>query len=539
MNAMTAQKDKGKSLLTAMAPAILIVALSFICIDNVKILRPDDESLYVQIAREMFARGDIWTPIWCGEYAFYKPPFVYWLIMLGFIVQEGTFLAARIPIAAVSIATVALTYLLGRDLCSRNAGLVAAAMTATSLGFEIYGKIAMMDVPLAFLITLSIFLLHRALREHSTLYVYLFCAAAGLSTLVKGPISLIIVLLCAVSYAVIIGETGFFLRARLIPAWILMLALVLLWPAALCCKGQFRLWYDFFILRENLGKFNDLHYPGFLMIQSYMIYLFPWSPLLLASLWVVVKKKLYREKAVLLFLLWMLAVLLVHLLPATKLKHYVIPAIPAGALLIAAVLDKYSEERAVATGKAFVQALTAGTIIFLMALLRLAQDTYAVCLILIAVCALISSMICGWKGRGYLNAVAAYGCAILFVYPALNAFTFERLPKDALPVIGEAPLAVVRLQTYVYTADLGRYTPQIINPVDFNRFLYDKGIVLISEGDLADFRSVRGFHLAPVKILYRWRQWKPGMPISGIVQSLKTGREEGLVEELYLVKADN
>jgi len=52
---MTARKDKGKSLLTAIAPAILIVALSFICIDNVKILRPDDESLYVQIAREMFA----------------------------------------------------------------------------------------------------------------------------------------------------------------------------------------------------------------------------------------------------------------------------------------------------------------------------------------------------------------------------------------------------------------------------------------------------------------------------------------------------
>lgn len=536
---MTGQTDTGKNLINTAALVLLLVALSFICIDNLKILRPDDESLYVQIAREMFAKGDIWTPLWCGEYAFYKPPFVYWLIMLGFAVFGKSFLAARILIAAVSIATVLLTFYLGKELHSRRAGLLAAAMTATSLGFVIYGKIAMMDIPLSFLITLAIFFFHRAVKEHSTPCVYLFCIAAGISTLVKGPISLVIIILCALSYVVIRKETAFFLRLKLLPALLLLILIMGLWPMALYCKGQFQQWFDFFIIRENFGKFSDLHYPGFLMIQSYLMYLFPWSPLLLASLWIVIKKKLYRDKAILLFLLWMLAVLAVHLLPATKLKHYVIPAIPAGALLIAAVIEMYPKERACLVGKAAVQLLTGCTVVFLIALLRLTHDGEAICLILMAVCALAVTLIYSGKGREYLTAVAGYGCALLFIYPALNAFTFERLPSEALPLINNTPVAVIHLQTYVYTADLGRYTPQIINHVDYNRFLYDRGgIVLISESDLESFKSVKNFKLAPVTILYRWRQWKPGMPMSDIILSLQSGSCERLTEELYLVKAD-
>lgn len=537
---MTEQADTGKNLINTAALVLLLVVLSFICIDNLKILRPDDESLYVQIAREMFAEGDIWTPVWCGEYAFYKPPFTYWLIMLGFAIFGKTFLAARILIAAVSVATVFLTFYLGNELHSRRTGLLAAAMTATSLGFIIYGKIAMMDIPLSFLIILSIFFFHRAVKNHSTAYVYLFCLTAGFSTLVKGPVSLIIIILCALPYVIIKNETAFFLHLKLLPALLLLIFVMALWPLALYCKGQFQHWFDFFIIRENFGKFSDLHYPGFLMIQSYLIYLFPWSPLLLTSLWIVVKKKLYRDKAILLFILWIIAVLAVHLLPATKLKHYVIPAIPAGALLIAAVLEMYPGERASLIGKAAVQLLTGCSVVVLIALLRLTHDAAAISLILLAVCALAVTLIYSGNDRDYLKAVAGYGCALLFIYPALNAFTFERMPSEALPLINDTPVAVIRLQTYVYTADLGRYTPQIVNHVDYNRFLYDRnGIVLISESDLENFRSVKNFKLAPVKILYRWRQWKPVMPISDIILSLQSGSYDNLTEELHLVKADS
>ncbi len=535
---MEEQTDTGKKLFVTAALILLLVALSFICIDSLKILRPDDESLYVQIAREMFARHDIWAPIWCGEYAFYKPPFVYWLIMLGFTAFGSSFLAARIPIVTVSIATIFLTYCLGRELHSRKAGLLAAAMTATSLGFVIYGKIAMMDIPLTFLITLAVFFFQRAVKEQSTPYVYLFCLASGLSTLVKGPISLVIILLFALSYVIITKEAAFFLRLSLLPAWLFLALLAGLWPIALYCKGLYQQWFDFFIIRENFGKFSDLHYPGFLMIQSFLIYLFPWSPLLVASLWILVKKKLYRNKAILLFLLWMLAVLVVHLFPATKLKHYVIPAIPAGALLIAAAIELYPKERACMLGKAVVQILAAAAILFLAAMLRLTHDAGAICLILIAVCSLVVTFIYSGRGKDYLTAVAGYGCALLFIYPALNAFTYERLPGEALTLLKDNPVAVVRLQTYVYTADAGRYTPQIINHVDFNRFLYNHGIVLISESDLESFKAVRSFRLAPVRILYRWRQWKPRMPLSDIIASLNSGSCERLTEELYLVKED-
>jgi len=517
-------------------PAILISLLAFVALGETRLYRPDDESLYVDIARDMFNRGEAWIPTWLGEHAFYKPPLTYWVSMAGFMVMGPSLLAARIPVAILSLLTVYMVYLIGRDLSSRNAGILASLFTATSLGFISYGRTVMMDMPLCFNITLSMYLFHRTLREKTPLWLMLFFVSTGLSTLIKGPISYIIIMAACLPYVAIRKEWKFFLTPWTAGGILLSLFFLILWPLAMYFKGCFQEWWSFFIVRENLGKFNDIHYPFYLIIGYFTQYLLPWAPLLLSALCLMVARKEYRKPEIIFNLVWLLSILVIHMLPATKLKHYALPAIPPAALLTAILAERYWNEKAMKAGVAGFLTLLGITIALNLALLRFAMEWQ--CLVLLAAAAL-SSVLSFFAIAGKKDMVAgalAFCCSLIFLIPGLSGLVYDRLPSSALPFLKSRDVAVVRLQTYVYTCDTGKYTPQLTTATEFGISLNKGARVIISESDLAEFQNEKGYKLPAITRVYAWKQWKTMLKAGEIQKALWTGNSQDLIENLYIVE---
>ena len=104
---------------------------------------------------------------------FEKPPFLFWLMAASSSAFGLTEFALRPPTAIFAIGAVVSQYVAGRRLGGRLAGIMAAVLLLGVPQFVAYSRLAMTDVPLAALGTLSmVFVLYGEKRRALT-------AAAG------------------------------------------------------------------------------------------------------------------------------------------------------------------------------------------------------------------------------------------------------------------------------------------------------------------------------------------------------------------------
>jgi len=198
----------------------------------------DDEYLYIKIAMEMFNKGELWVPLWVGEEAFYKPPFNYWLMMLFFKAGGVSFIIARLSIAFISLLNVYYLYCLGEKLYDRKEAFLSGLIFATSFGFIVYGKTGMMDMPFTFFITASIYYFYRAFQEKSFFFASLFLILTGASSLVKGPVSILILGLFAFLFLLIFGGWKIFFNIKSLVGWTGGLFFIFLWPLGIYFSGK-------------------------------------------------------------------------------------------------------------------------------------------------------------------------------------------------------------------------------------------------------------------------------------------------------------
>ena len=147
-------------------------------------MRDWDEATYAAVAREMRAQGRWLSPQLDGRAFFDKPPLVLWLIASAQALLGDSELAARLPIALLGVFGIAATYLLGRRLAGRGAGLLAAAILASSPQWLRFSRQAMLDVPLATALAFSFL---GALTANWVL----LGGALGAALMIKGPAALL------------------------------------------------------------------------------------------------------------------------------------------------------------------------------------------------------------------------------------------------------------------------------------------------------------------------------------------------------------
>jgi 4-amino-4-deoxy-L-arabinose transferase-like glycosyltransferase len=330
-----------------------------------------DEPRYARIAAEMMLENRWVTPTLEGRPWLEKPPLYYWLTMPIFRLAGQGETAARLGPALSALWTALVVYWLGCALWSRLAGLIGASALLTMVGFVAFGRSASTDMPMAACMTTALAILAvAAVREDQppwkVLAGYVFL---GLAILAKGPVALVL--------AVGIGACYWALRDRWelkrwhpIAGFAIVLAVSLPWFWLAFRQNGFGFILVFFI-NHNLARYvTDIHHhtqPVYYYLPVILGLMFPWTAWLLFSASGNALRSLRRWRewnpADLFLGCWILFPLLFFSIARSKLPGYLVPVLPAVALIVGSKFAGWIEKgSAPRRGAALAHALVSAAI---------------------------------------------------------------------------------------------------------------------------------------------------------------------------------
>ncbi len=316
------------------------------------------EALFVEVGRQMAERGDWVTPWWNGTTFFDYPVWGYWMVALSFRLFGVSEWAARLPVAlaasAVVLAGFALLWVCGAasepGVRRWQRAWLGGALLALNPGWVGWGRSSVTDMFLASAIALSLFGFflsysqsERPLpRRVGYVAMPLFSAIAVLA---KGPVGLVLPGLVIVAFLLCQGQLLPVLRRMPMAA---MAAGFLLLAApwyVLAARADGMGFVGGFFGFSNVARFTSVLYghagPWYFYLPWSLLLLLPWSlqlPLAIARLryWRLGWWRAQPRGAQLapFCLIWFLLVLLFFSAAATKLAGYILPLVPAGALLL-------------------------------------------------------------------------------------------------------------------------------------------------------------------------------------------------------------
>lgn len=291
------------------------------------------ESNYALTSKEMVLSGDWMSPQIYGNYWYDKPIFYYWLLSSSFAVFGFNEFAARLPAALFGTANVLFIYWFTGKAFSKKAALPAALIFLSSLETWLLSKAIITDSTLFFFMSASVAFFYLGYMENRN-YYYLCYVFAGLATLTKGPIGILLPGLACFLFLIYQKNVKEILRAKLFTGLLLFLAVTLPWYGMMTAiHGK-----DF--LLNFLGVHNFLRatvseHPSqnkwYYYLLIYLAGFFPYSFVLPISLYKKWKSKALDLRAagegVHLLVIYGFTVFLFFQLIATKYTTYTFPTL--------------------------------------------------------------------------------------------------------------------------------------------------------------------------------------------------------------------
>jgi len=303
-----------------------------------------DEPRYAQVAREMLARHDWITPTLGGKPWLEKPPLYYWQAILAYSIFGVSDWAARLPSAVDATLMVVAIYLFLKRF-RPGFQLDGALMTASAAGVIGFARAASTDMPLAATFTIALLAWYAWYESESRRYLAIFYCFLALGMLAKGPVAPLMAAMIIVIFVAKKGDFRLLVRTLWIPGILLFCAFAVPWYVAVQINNpQF---LRVFIFEHNLARFgtNLYHHPEpfWYFVPVTLIGLIPWTVFVAASWaetirvwWAERQQMLESEDALNAFLvIWLIVPVLFFSLSRSKLPGYIVPALPAGTLLLA------------------------------------------------------------------------------------------------------------------------------------------------------------------------------------------------------------
>jgi 4-amino-4-deoxy-L-arabinose transferase-like glycosyltransferase len=303
------------------------------------------ESYFALGARLMVEQGDWLTPHAPDELPLNKPPITYWAMGASYKLFGASYGAARVPSVVAALLILALVYLLGARISGQRGGLVSIAMLGSSYLFLSFARMAMSDMLLSLFVTVSLacFILAVTGEVRSQAMVLFGYVALAMGVLTKGPVAVVLV-------ATPIGLELLFRRSRaglremqIVPGLILFLLIGVPYFLLVYLRaGAAPL--RFFFFGENFQRFSGQIYaasgrPFWTEVLAFFSDFLPWSLLILVAIQFNWRRRAESNSPLLRPLyLWLGSTLLLFSLSSFKLDYYLLPAMPAAALIIAPVI---------------------------------------------------------------------------------------------------------------------------------------------------------------------------------------------------------
>jgi 4-amino-4-deoxy-L-arabinose transferase-like glycosyltransferase len=302
------------------------------------------EPRYAEIIRVMFFRGEWIVPTINGDLYTDKPILYFWFALLGAKVFGAvTDWTVRLPAALGGMGFVLATYLIGRDFLNARAGLIGAAVLATSMRVLWEARWAHVDTVFCAFFMFSLYFGARSLlrvgKANEILLAYLFVA---LATLTKGLIGIVLPGLLFAALMLTRRDRRMIVDAKLhlgVPIFFLVAGP---W-FYLVARATDAKWLTDFIYIHHIQRYTagaGHRQPFYYYLTTLPADFLPWTVFVIPAL---LAYRPYRSKCadptVQFFLLWFLTVFLFFTLSDTKRDLYLLPLLPTLALLVGKYLD--------------------------------------------------------------------------------------------------------------------------------------------------------------------------------------------------------
>ena len=307
-----------------------------------------DEPRFAEASREMIERNDWIVPHFNNGYRFDKPPLIYWCQAACFTVMGQNEFSVRLPSVFATAATTVLIYFLGRRVYGQREGWWGAIMFATSLQTLIHGRLAVADMLMVMFFTLATWAAWELASpstagktESRRQWWWILWISFALGFLAKGPVVFLPILALLIftrwNRSRLPLRTGSWVAGALV-----CIGIIALWgiPALLRTQGAFaKVGLGHHVVGRSIQPLEGHGFGGVLgfiaTLPMYFVTVFlsfcPWSfmlPGLVLASW---RSRLFNTGDK-----WLLAVIASVVVPfslvATKLPHYILPAMPMLAL---------------------------------------------------------------------------------------------------------------------------------------------------------------------------------------------------------------
>ncbi len=319
----------------------------------VRPLFPVDETRYVSVAWEMWLNHDFLVPHLNGQTYSHKPPLLFWLINLLWAVFGVNETLIRWIGPLFSLAGIVLTGQIASMLWPRQQ-TIQTNVQFILLGFffwMLYGTLTMFDMMLAFFVLLGIYSIVKLAFCGLTWKRWLLLGVAiGGGVLSKGPVILLQLLPVALLAPWWLGDKGERIRW---PHWywgvfsavLIGATIALCWaiPAGISGGEAYR---NAIFFAQTSGRIvNSFAHrlPWWWYLQRLPFIFLPW--ILWRPFWQGLKQFDLQNPGVRFCIAWLLPVFIAFSLISGKRIHYLLPLMPAFALLLSQGFDKLMADR--------------------------------------------------------------------------------------------------------------------------------------------------------------------------------------------------
>lgn len=329
-----------------------------------------DEARYVDVAREMAMYHHWITPRLDGTPFLDKPILFYWIEIL--IIKTLGLHEWSIRFLPVCFATFAcaMNYYAGVRLFNRRVGLLSAGILMSSTLFFIAAHYTNMDLMVASLISCSLWLFliwatpskdlssscDRAAnhRIQPLIYAYVFAALAFLT---KGLIAIAFPSIIILAWMLCFKQWKLLLKMKILTGLLIILAINLPW--FLMVQHRNPEFYNYFFYVQQFLRFRGASHYAFNMANPPYYYLeiivagmIPWSLFILQAFVSACQSTVRRPDIAIgdrqdpvhhktgFILLWIILITVFFSIPTSKTPGYIIPVLPAVAMLIAIYLSQ-------------------------------------------------------------------------------------------------------------------------------------------------------------------------------------------------------